>query len=91
MKELRNICREVSTISMRFAGVLSAFAQKANNIIICCSRDECLLDFLKVIITAIIYLAPFIDTWPMTQYWQSFRVAPIGQTVNAQPFMKLRK
>jgi hypothetical protein len=62
VKELRNnTCREVSTTSTRSGGMLSAYGQETNNFSISCSRDEFLLDFLKVIITAIICLAPFND------------------------------
>jgi hypothetical protein len=61
VKELRNICRDVSTISSRSAGILSTYGQEVKNLGICYSRDEFLLDFLKVIITAIIFLDPYID------------------------------
>jgi len=43
------------------ASVLSAFGQEGNIFSICCSTDEILLDFLKVINTVNLFLASFTD------------------------------
>ena len=66
LEEIRNyIRREISTISGQefqrlntcSAGVLPAFSREGNVFSFCCSTGGFLLDFLKVIVTANIFLA----------------------------------
>jgi hypothetical protein len=69
LEELRNNIRhDTSTISTQehqkvtsSVVVLSAFCQEGNIFSICCSTDEFLLDFLKVMITENLFLASFTD------------------------------
>jgi hypothetical protein len=70
LKEIRNnIRRETSTVSEQehlrvktsSAVVLTTFGQQGNISSICCRTGDFLLDFIKVIITANVFLASFTD------------------------------
>jgi hypothetical protein len=73
------------------AGTLSAFSQEGNIFSVCCSTGEFLLDFLKVILTAIASVqlpSPTVtppETLDFSHEWPSMRPLLLGQAGRQPP------